>query len=85
LEEILYWQEVIRVNSNEAEAYKNLGVALYKQDKKGNKQQAIANLKRAEELFKAQGNDEEALLAGQLLGMVFWGYSEKIVGIINRC
>ena len=85
MEEILYWQEVIRVNSNEAEAYKNLGVALYKQDKKGNKQQAIANLKRAEELFKAQGNDEEDLLAGQLLGMVFWGYSEKIVGIINRC
>jgi len=83
-EEILYWQEVIRVNSNEAEAYKNLGIALYKQDKKGNKQQAIANLKRATELFKAQGDDEEALVAGQLWGMVFWGYSEKIVEIINR-
>ena len=42
-EEILYWQEVIRLNSDEAEAYKNLGVALYKQNKKGNKQEAIEN------------------------------------------
>jgi hypothetical protein len=59
-----------------------LGVALYKQDKKGNKQRR-AQFKTSKRSFKAQGNDGEALVAQQLWGMVFWGCSEKIVIIIH--
>ena len=71
--EIAHWQALIRLNPNDAEAYRNLGMALYIHDKKGNKKEALASLKKSYELFKAQDKDEEHSLSFYLYGWIYWG------------
>lgn len=71
--EIAHWQASIRLNPNDAEAYRNLGMALYIQDKKGNKKEALANLRKSYELFKAQDKDEEHSISFYLYGWIYWG------------
>jgi tetratricopeptide (TPR) repeat protein len=74
--EIAHWQALIRLNPNDAEAYRNLGMALYIQDKKGNKKEALASLRKSYELFKAQDKDEEHSISFYLYGWIYWGSSK---------
>jgi hypothetical protein len=73
-EEIAHWQAVIQTNSGDADAFVNLGVALYRQDKRRNREQAIGYVKQAIALYKAQGYEEEASQAHMTWGMMYWGY-----------
>lgn len=76
-EEIVHWKTAIKSDSNDADAHMKLAFALIKQDKPKNKEQAIGYLKQAENLFKTQGYDEEAMQAAQLWGMIWWGSLAK--------
>ncbi|WP_226582850.1 tetratricopeptide repeat protein [Microseira wollei] len=51
------WREAIRVNPEFAEAYANLGVTLTRQ---GQRREAVEILKKARDLFKAQGKSDQA-------------------------
>ncbi|MEG3850261.1 hypothetical protein QT971_23660 [Microcoleus sp. herbarium19] len=76
-EEITHWETAIKSDANDADARMKLAFALIKQDKPENKEQAIGYLKQAENLFKTQGYDEEAMQAAQLWGMIWWGSLAK--------
>ncbi len=75
-EEIAHWQAVIQTNSDDADAFVNLGVALYRQDKRRNREQAIGYVKQAIALYKAQGYKKEASQAHMTWAMMYWGYLE---------
>ncbi len=55
--EIATWEEFIRVNPGHAEAYYQLGMALYRGDRR---KEAAANLQRARDTFQTQGNSQKA-------------------------
>ncbi|MCC3409099.1 MAG: hypothetical protein JGK17_26725 [Microcoleus sp. PH2017_10_PVI_O_A] len=76
-EEIVHWETAIASDSNDADAHLKLAIALLSQDKTKNKEQAISHIREAEALFKSQGYDEEAMQAGQLYGMLYWGMLGK--------
>ena len=76
-EEILHWETAIASDSNDADAQMKLAFALLSQDQTKNKKQVMSLLKQAEALFKSQGYDEEAMQAGQLYGVVYWGMLGK--------
>lgn len=76
-EEIAHWQAVIQTNSGDADAFINLGMALYQQDKRRNREQAIGYVKQAIALYKAQGYEEEASQAHMTWSMMHWGYPEN--------
>jgi hypothetical protein len=59
-EEIAHWQAVLQTNSNDADAFFNLGWALYRQDKIRNRKQVRNYVKQAISLYKAQGYKEQA-------------------------
>jgi tetratricopeptide (TPR) repeat protein len=71
--EIAHWQALTRLNLDDAEAYRNLGMTLYIQDKKGNKKEALASLKKSYELFKAQDKNEEHRTSFYLYSCIYWG------------
>lgn len=76
-EEIAHWQATIHTNPKDAEAHKNLGIALWKQDQKANKKEALAKLKKATDLFKAQRDEESYTAAFYIYSMMFWGMLPK--------
>lgn len=76
-EEITHWKTAIKSDSNDADAHLKLGLALMLQDATNNKEQAMGYLKQAQDLFKAQGYDEEAMQAAQLYGVAYWGMMGK--------
>lgn len=76
-EEIVHWETAIASDSNDADAHLKLALALVSQDKTKNKELAISHIIQAQALFKAQGYEEEAIQAGQLHGMIFWGMVGK--------
>ncbi|MEX0272081.1 tetratricopeptide repeat protein [Leptolyngbyaceae cyanobacterium UHCC 1019] len=57
-------QKAISINPNNANTYYNLGIAL---DKQGNLEGAIAKFKRARDLYRTQGNTQQAEKITQLL------------------
>jgi hypothetical protein len=76
-EEIDHWETAIKSDSNDGNAHMKLGLALMLQDATNNKEQAMGYLKQAQDLFKAQGYDEEAMQAAQLYGVAYWGMMGK--------
>lgn len=56
-EAIAQWQQAIRINPDFAEAYANLGLVLNRQ---GQRREAVQALKKARDLFKAQGKAQQA-------------------------
>lgn len=75
--EIAHWQAIVHTNPKDAEAHKNLGIALWKQDRKANKKEALAKLKKATDLFKAQRDEESYTAAFHIYSMMFWGMLPK--------
>ena len=78
---IAHWKEVIRLNPNDADAYRNLGMALYRpnnvmyqQKNKRYKKEALASLKQSIKLLKAQGDDEEASRCLKLYWTIYWDF-----------
>jgi len=78
---IVHWKEVIRLNPNDADAYRNLGMALYRpnnvmsqQTNKRYKKEALASLKQSIKLLKAQGDDEEASRCLKLYWTMYWDF-----------
>ena len=69
---ITHWKEVIRLNPNDADAYRNLGMALYRENNKRYKKEVLASLKHSSKLLKAQGDDEEARRCLQLYWTIYW-------------
>jgi tetratricopeptide (TPR) repeat protein len=66
--EVATWQEAIRLNPNNADAHYQLGLALYRQDKR---KEASTHLQLAKELFNAEGNSQKA---NQVQGLLWeWG------------
>src|SRR4028119_1356916 len=76
-EEIIHWETAIKSDPNDADAHLKLALALISQDKTKNKEQAMGYLKQAEDLFKSQGYDEEAMQVAQLHGMAYLGMLGK--------
>ena len=76
-EEILHWETAIKSDPNDADAHLKLALALISQDKTKNKEQAMGYLKQAEDIFKSQGYDEEAMQVAQLYGLAYWGMLGK--------
>ena len=76
-EEIIHWETAIKSDPNDADAHLKLALALISQDKTKNKEQAMSYLKQAEDLFKSQGCDEEAMQVAQLYGLAYWGMLGK--------
>jgi hypothetical protein len=76
-EEVLHWKTAIKSDPNDADAHLKLALALISQDKTKNKEQVMGYLKQAEDLFKSQGYDEEAMQVGQLYGLAYWGMLGK--------
>jgi tetratricopeptide (TPR) repeat protein len=71
--EIAHWQALIRLNLNDAEAYRNLGMALHIQDREGNKKEVLESLKKSYELFITQNNDEECRISFYLYELIYLG------------
>jgi serine/threonine protein kinase len=69
--DIEHWRSNIIANPIDSHAFRNLGVTLYKQNCKGNRNEAIANLKIAYGLFKTKGDKQEAMLTLKLWEMAF--------------
>ncbi len=57
-------RQALRINPNHAETHNNLGNILYRQ---GKREEAIAELKQARDLFNAQGDAQEAVKVDQFL------------------
>ena len=66
-EAILEWRQAIKINSQYPDALNNLGVALYQQGAKEDQAEAVASLKKAQELFVKQGRVPQAKRVEQLL------------------
>ncbi len=66
-EAILEWRQAIKINSQYPDALNNLGVALYQQGTKEDQAEAVASLKKAQELFVKQGRVPQAQRVEQLL------------------
>ena len=64
---ILEWRQAIKINSQYPDALNNLGVALYQQGAKEDQAEAVASLKKAQELFVKQGRVSQAKRVEQLL------------------
>ncbi len=64
---IVQWRQAIKINSQYPDALNNLGVALYQQGGKEDQAEAIASLKKAQELFVKQGRVSQAKRVEQIL------------------
>jgi Flp pilus assembly protein TadD len=64
---ILEWRQAIKINSQYPDALNNLGVALYQQGAKEDQAEAVASLKKAQELFVKQGRVPQANRVEQIL------------------
>jgi len=64
---IVEWREAIKINSQYPDALNNLGVALYQQGAKEDQAEAVASLKKAQELFVKQGRVPQARRIEQIL------------------
>jgi Flp pilus assembly protein TadD len=64
---ILEWRQAIKINSQYPDALNNLGVALYQQGAKEDQAEAVASLKKAQELFVKQGRVPQAKRVEQIL------------------
>ncbi|MCU0543500.1 MAG: tetratricopeptide repeat protein [Oscillatoriaceae cyanobacterium Prado104] len=66
-EAIAEWREAIKINGQYPDALNNLGVALLQQGQKENHAEAVASLKKAQELFIKQGRTQAANRVEQIL------------------
>lgn len=66
-EAIVEWRQAIKINSQYPDALNNLGVALYQQGAKEDQAEAVASLKKAQELFVKQGRVPQAKRVEQIL------------------
>lgn len=66
-EAIVEWRQAIKINSQYPDALNNLGVALFQQGEKENQAEAVAALKKAQELFVKQGRVSQANRVEQIL------------------
>jgi Flp pilus assembly protein TadD len=64
---IVEWRKAIKINSQYPDALNNLGVALYQQGGKEDQTEAVASLKKAQELFVKQGRVSQAKRVEQIL------------------
>lgn len=74
-EAIAQHQATIKTNPNDANAYRDLGVALYQLNKSANRQQAIEYLDKARTLFLKRGDKAEARETWTMRSGMSWGYS----------
>ena len=66
-EAIVEWRQAIKINSQYPDALNNLGVGLFQQGDKENQAEAVAALKKAQELFVKQGRIQSANRVEQIL------------------
>jgi len=69
-EAIVEWRQAIKINGQYPDALNNLGVALFQLSEKENLAEAVAALKKAQELFVKQGRTQAANRVEEILQQI---------------